>query len=51
MPDGAEVSGEMLMIPSATMVDGTLYSCRASNQYGVAEATAALDVFGESVCC
>nr|CAB3254668.1 basement membrane-specific heparan sulfate proteoglycan core protein-like [Phallusia mammillata] len=45
MSNNVHVSGQMLMIPSASMHDRALYRCRASNQHGTAEATGALEVF------
>nr|XP_018666843.1 basement membrane-specific heparan sulfate proteoglycan core protein [Ciona intestinalis] len=45
MPSNVKMEGRMLMIPSASQGDRSLYECRASNQHGTAEAAGALDVF------
>ena len=49
LPSGSHTAGNMLMIPSASVGDRAVYSCRASNSYGVVEATGTLDVTGKAM--
>ena len=44
LPSDARIVGSMLMIPAASVDDGSVYSCTARNSFGEAEATGALDV-------
>lgn len=46
LPSNARIEGNYLVIPEASVGDGSLYMCRATNPYGSAEGGAQLQVRG-----